>query len=119
MIQAKPTIFCDIDGTLVIHEPLSKTCKEDHEMTLLKGTIEKLTDWDRNGYKLILVTGRKECMRKATEIQLSKAGIFYDQLIMNVGGGARYLVNDRKPNGDEACFSVSLDRNAGINDLDI
>jgi histidinol phosphatase-like enzyme len=119
MIQAKPTIFCDIDGTLVKHEPLSISCKENHQMTLLPGTIEKLTDWDRKGYRLILVTGRKECMRKATERQLSQAGIFYDQLIMNIGGGARYLVNDRKSDGEEACFSFSLDRNAGIKDIDI
>jgi len=119
MIQAKPTIFCDIDGTLVTHEPLSISCKENHQMTLLPGTIEKLTDWDRKGYRLILVTGRKECMRKATERQLAQAGIFYDLLIMGIGGGPRYLINDKKPNGENACFCISLDRNVGIKDVDI
>jgi hydroxymethylpyrimidine pyrophosphatase-like HAD family hydrolase len=119
MIQSKPTIFCDIDGTLVVHQPLSISSSKNHQMILLPETIEKITEWDRKGYKLILVTGRKECMRKATEKQLASVGIFYDQLIMGVGGGVRYLINDRKPNGDEACFSISLDRNTGVKDINI
>jgi hypothetical protein len=48
---------------------------------------------------------------------LSSIGVKYVYGIM--GGGARYLVNDRKPDGEEACFSFSLDRNAGIKDIDI
>ena len=119
MIQSKPTIFCDIDGTLIQHRPLSESCKKNHQMILLPGTIEKITDWDRKGYKIILTTGRKECMREATEVQLAEAGIFYDQLVMGIGGGSRYLINDKKPDGENACFSISLDRNVRIKDVDI
>lgn len=119
MISAKPTIFCDIDGTLVKHVALSESCREDHIMELLPGTLEKLMEWERNGFRIILTTGRKECMRKQTEKQLAQSGIFYDQLIMGIGGGARYLINDKKPDGEIACFSFSPDRNFGIKDIQI
>ncbi len=119
MILSKPTIFCDIDGTLVKHESPSTSCKPDHNLELLPGTLEKLMEWEKNGFKIILTTGRKESMRKVTEKQLSKAGIFYDLLIMGIGGGTRYLINDKKPDGEIACFSFSPDRNTGIKDIEI
>jgi NADPH-dependent 2,4-dienoyl-CoA reductase/sulfur reductase-like enzyme len=88
-------------------------------MLLISVIILLDINFDRKGYKIILTTGRKECMREATEVQLAEAGIFYDQLVMGIGGGPRYLINDKKPDGENACFSISLDRNVGIKDVDI
>ena len=51
------TIICDIDGTLVKHVGLSTSCKPDFKMELLPGTIEKLQEWDVNGYNIILISG--------------------------------------------------------------
>lgn len=114
------TIFCDIDGTLVIHEPPNVNSYHNHSMTLLPGTIEKLIEWDRLGYRIILTTGRKESMRKQTEEQLSKCGIFYDQLIMGIGGGKRYIINDRKPSGEkDYAYAINLKRNQGIKDVEL
>ena len=64
-------------------------------------------------------TGRKESLRKQTERQLSEVGIFYDQLVMGVGGGQRYLINDIKPDGENTAFSFNLIRNKGISDLEL
>jgi hypothetical protein len=58
-------------------------------------------------------------MRQVTEQQLREAGIFYDQLIMGVGGGHRYLINDRKPDGAEYATAINLNRNEGIEKIDI
>ena len=113
------TIFCDIDGTLVRHVAPSIAASPNHKMELLDGTLEKLLEWDKKGYYIILTTGRKESLRDITKKQLSEVGIFYDQLIMGIGGGTRYLINDKKPEGNEAAFSVCLDRNKGIKELDI
>ena len=114
------TIFCDIDGTLVMHEKPDIVSHPKHGMTLLNGTIEKLIEWDKLGYTIILTTGRKESMRKVTELQLSECGIFYDQLIMGIGGGKRVLINDRKPNKTEDyAISINLDRNKGISEIKI
>ena len=78
------------------------------KMKLLKGTVEKLNEWDSKGYNIILVTGRKESMRKQTIEQLSDAGIIYDQLIMGIGGGSRVLINDFKKDSDVPTATVAL-----------
>ena len=113
-------IFCDIDGTLVKHSNPSIIATSNHKLELLPNTIEKLIEWDSKGYTIILVTGRKESTRKQTEKQLSEIGIFYDKLIMGIGGGPRILINDCKPNSKKpTAFSFSLERNTGIKNIDL
>ena len=59
-------------------------------------------------------------MRKVTEKQLWKAGIIYDQLIMGIGGGQRYLINDLKPGRDyDTAISINVERDTGIGDIEI
>lgn len=113
------TIICDIDGTLVTHDDPHEVSKSNYKMKVLIGTIEKLLEWERKGYNIILLTGRKESMRKVTENQLREIGIFYDQLIMGVGGGTRYLINDRKPEGNDSAFAINVERNLGIGGINI
>ena len=112
------TIICDIDGTLCIHQPPTINTIPT-QLILLPGTIETLCEWDSKGYNIILTTGRKESMRKSTEQQLANAGIFYDQLVMGIGGGDRVLINDNKPNGETAAACINLKRNEGISNLNI
>ena len=121
MTDTRPiTIFCDIDGTLVHHQPPGSVAKTDAKLELLPGTIEKLNEWDSKGYCIILVTGRKESMRDITEKQLKDVGIFYDKLIMGIGGGPRYIINDKKPNNNnDTAHSICLDRNIGILNINI
>jgi ribonucleotide monophosphatase NagD (HAD superfamily) len=113
------TIICDIDGTLIKHNKPSDVASSSYTPELLEGTIDKLNEWERNGYNIILLTGRKESMRQVTINQLSQLGIYYDQLIMGVGGGPRYLINDYKPDGTEAAFAINVKRNIGIKNINI
>jgi len=114
------TIFCDIDGTLVEHSSPLLTTTPDFKMKLLPGTLDKLIDWDRKGYNIILITGRREGARKETENQLAEAGIIYDKLIMGIGGGMRCIINDRKPNGTiNYASAINLNRNEGIKNIDL
>ena len=113
------TIFCDIDGTLLKHFPAGQSFNS-YEPKILPGTIEKLLEWDKKGYTIILTTGRKNSMRKITEKQLEIAGIFYDQLIMGIGGGVRILINDYKPNNtEETAVAITLERDFGISKINI
>ena len=109
-IDKRPkTIFCDIDGTLVKHNP-----------PIEPGTLDTILEWDRRGYNIILTTGRRESMREVTEKQLSEVGIIYDQLIMGIKGGPRYLINDKKPDGkDNYAVAINLKRNVGIQNINI
>ena len=111
------TIFCDIDGTLVTHN--KPTEQFNRKLKLLDGTIEKILEWDKKGYCIILTTGRKESLRNITEQQLNDVGIIYDQLIMGIGGGKRYLINDKKSDSSETAFSYNINRNEGIKNINL
>ena len=113
------TIFCDIEGTLIKHYTPDITSKKDFTPTLLYGTLNKLNEWDKKGYKIILVTARRESMRKITEKQLSEIGIFYDYLIMGISSGPRVLINDMKPDNEITAFSFNLVRDEGIKSIEI
>lgn len=112
-------IFLDIDGTVFMHHgSLSNQAQKQH--AILPGVKDKFNTWDANGYYIILVTGRRESMRALTEKQLTDAGLFYDQLVMGIGGGVRVLVNDLKPDGaSETAIAINLERNKGLEDVDI
>ena len=112
------TIFCDLDGTLVKHNAPNVAADPSLKLELLSGTIQKLLEWEKKGYNIILVTGRKESMRSSTETQLRNAGIFYDQLIMGIGGGQRIIINDKKfGQTEETCSAISISRDSGIANL--
>lgn len=115
------TIFCDIDGTLLKHDgPMMGVATKDNKPEILLGVRKKLEEWDLKGYNFILTTGRRESARIATERQLARLGIAYDQLIMGIGGGKRYLVNDTKPDDDEpTCFGITVKRNKGIEGISV
>lgn len=117
-METRPkTIIIDIDGTIIHHfGSLSKQI--DNNPKILDGVKETFDEWDRKGYRIVLLTGRKEGMRRVTEQQLHSCGIFYDQLVMGVGGGPRYLINDLKPGStQEMAVGINLERNKGIREL--
>jgi len=117
-LNLKKTIFLDIDGCLIKHNgTLSSQVTKEPE--LLPGTIEKLDEWEAAEHKIILTTGRKESMRRATEKQMKKLGIFYDQLVMGCNRGTRVIINDKKPDYPElkVAKKIEIDRNIGIKDI--
>lgn len=114
------TIFTDLDGTLVEHcGDVVLLSDPNYKLKLLPGTLDKIREWDAKSYWIVIATGRKESLRYATECQLRKVGIVYNQLIMGFGGGDRILINDKKPDGRSAAFAINLDRNCGIGEIDV
>ena len=108
------TIFCDIDGTLLKFRDDFGTSMNYAEP--LPGAVQETIEWHRKGYKVILVTGRPEPFRERTESQLQRFGIIYDQLIMGVGSGPRYLINDKNDKGKPTAFAINLKRNQGLSE---
>ena len=64
---------------------------------------------------IILTTARPEDLREHTELELTKNGIPYHKLIMQIERGPRYLINDMDPNnpGDRA-IAINVKRDGGI-----
>lgn len=120
MIDIRPkTVFLDIDGTLFYHHGTLHD-QIGRDLDILPGVLEKFHEWDRKGYRIILVTGRRESSREVTERQLKFAGIFYDQLVMGVTGGVRVLINDLKEGSIESTAqAICVQRNCGIKDVEI
>lgn len=117
-MQLPMTIFLDIDGCIIEHT--GEVEKQPYVNELIPGTLDKLKEWDKKGYRIILTTGRRESTRKQTEIQLQNLGVFYDQLIMGIGGGTRVIINDKKLfKNDDTCLSFSIERNEGIKNIKI
>lgn len=108
-----PTIFLDIDGTILNHVGSPFDIMKG-EQRVLDGVVDKLNEWEGKGYKIILTTGRKESMRRVTESVLDRCGIFYDVLIMGLGGGPRYLINDEKPDGRLTAHAINVKRDGGL-----
>ena len=111
------TIFCDIDGTIFKHaHTISDVLQEPAQ--LLQGVLQKFNQWDSAGHKIILVTARKESTRAVTEAELNRLGIAYDQLVMGVGGGTRYLINDKLQLEDaDRSVAVNVQTDAGFDSI--
>ncbi len=112
------TIFCDIDGTVLVHlHKISQVMQ--HEGEPLQGVREKFDEWDSKGHHIVLTTARKESARAHTVKQLAHAGICYDQLIMGITSGVRVLINDKKHTQDvDRAQSVNVITNAGWHHMD-
>ncbi len=111
------TLFLDIDGTLLEHQDTTSNIIFKKPIAL-EHVVLKMNEWDKKGYCIILTTARKESMRLVTEKQLGEVGISYDQLIMGIGSGPRYLINDEK-DGKETAFGITVKRNVGFRDLNL
>lgn len=116
--QKPKTIFCDIDGTILVHlHKISEVLMHDGE--LLTGVRAKFDEWDSKGHHIVLTTARKESARAHTVKQLTDAGIIYDQLIMGVTSGVRVLINDKKlPQDADRARSVNVITNQGWHTVD-
>lgn len=112
------TLFIDIDGTILRHQGTFSEISMK-EANLLPDARERLNEWCSKEYKIILTTGRRESMRKTTELQLDRLGVPYDQLVMGLSKGNRIVINDRRPSGDDTAFAININRDYGLGDIEI
>ena len=112
-------ILLDLDGTVFKHYGSLENLVSQPTI-VLDGVKEKFQEWYLHDDKIIITTGRQESMREFTEKQLASNNIFYNQLIMDVGRGARVVINDRKPDSNmDTAQAIMLDRNKGMENLNI
>jgi len=109
------TIICDIDGTLVNYRKTTKGIMT-HTHSVLPGAVEKLNHWENKGCRIILITGRRESLRKVTEEALISFGIPFDMLLMGFADTGRVLINDE--GSKVKAHAVSLTRDEGFDNFD-
>jgi len=121
-MDKKYCVLCDIDGTILYHHGSIADIKE-YEAVLLEGTKEKLEEWNKLDYYIVLLTARPEDMRDMTIKDLERFELPYDRLIMGLPNYCRVLINDEKPymmqdniNPDTA-RGIMVKRDKGIKDI--
>lgn len=114
MTHKPPTIIVDIDGCIFEHVGKGAALQWSDNMKLLPGVVEKFNEWEAKSAHIILITARKECCRELLERQLRSHRLFWDQLIMGVTSGRRYIYNDEKTPNVPSCFGITLPRNEGF-----
>ena len=111
------TILCDVDGVLLKHNPHSNDNLEDN--ILLGDCVSKLKKWKDENKMIILVTARPKESYDSFTTLLKKLDIVYDEIVMGLNPGPRYLINDIKPSNIFVKQAVvfNLTRDDGIDNL--
>lgn len=108
----KPTVFCDIDGTIFKYRKFETYLTSEPE--ILPGVKKAMHHWLSSNVYIVLTTARPESLRDHTVEELEKNGIPYHQLVMGIGRGPRYLVNDSETVGVSRATAISLKRDEGF-----
>ena len=120
-VKKNKTIFCDIDGTIFKYRKFETYTTSIPE--LLPMAKELVNKWYDSGHIIVLTTARPNYLKYHTKKELSEAGIKYHKLVLNLGRGERYLINDKHPEDNDRAIGLNIKTNEGlesiINSVDI
>lgn len=110
-------ILCDIDGVLFIHSNNSTNNYDDN--VNIKECSKKLKEWKKENKKIILLTARSKKNKNELQKLLKEKDIIYDELIMGLYPGTRYIINDIKPSHifTKQSVGINLIRDYGIDHI--
>lgn len=110
------TIFCDVDGVLLING--NKFSKKKWNTEAIIPNVELLAKYQsENKLYLVITTSRPKSEKKYLDKIFKKYNLKVDQYVMGLPHSRRYLINDHSnTNLFPSAISISLDRNS--NDLE-
>jgi len=84
-------------------------------------TLDKLHYWKSQGHRIILTTATDMNHRNKLLQTLKEFQIPYDDLLLGLPPGPRFVINDRKPYIPYYCMAEGfvIDRDHGIGDIDL
>ena len=118
-VVKNPTLFVDIDGTLVKYRKFSELAEST--LTPIQDVIDFVNNHFDSGSVIIITTARPETYREFTENELGTLGIKYNQIVMNCGRGTRVVLNDIDPDKPELprAIGINLERDGGLREIEI
>jgi hypothetical protein len=118
-IIKNPTLFVDIDGTIVKYRKFSEL--EESIPEPIQDVIDYINGHHSNGAIIIITTARPEKYRLFTEKELTTIGLKWNQLVMDCGRGTRVVLNDIDPKSPEIkrAVGINLVRNCGLSNIEI
>lgn len=118
-VVKNPTLFVDIDGTIVKYRKFSEL--NESTPIPIQDVIDFVNGHFDSGAVIIITTARPDLYREFTENELNTLGVKYHQIIMNCGRGTRVVLNDIDPNKPELprAIGLNLERDGGLNNIEI
>lgn len=121
MLDSYPkTYFIDIDGTIVPNltmEDLERYSKVPNYIQDLLPGVKKFFSSLHKYDVVIFTTARNNEFREMTERTLSFHKIKYNQLIMDLPAGQRFLINDTVNMFYQKAIAINVLRNHGMGDV--
>ncbi len=113
MSEKKSTIFCDIDGTIFKYRKFGSY--EETLPEVIQSILDYLNSEKEKGSFIVLTTARPETMIGHTMKELIRSKVPFDRLLMGIGRGTRYLINDIDPEkNEERAIAYNLVRDMGF-----
>lgn len=113
MQKLSKTWFIDFDGTVVKHNPDYKYVED----VLLPGVEEAFAKIPANDVVVITtarICGPGDDTGDKIRSFMTKHNLKCDRLMLNLGAGARILVNDTKPTGYVTAYAIRVRRDIGL-----
>ena len=108
------TWIIDLDGTIFPHN--------GHLIEIIEKPLDGVKDLFKQFHEedfVIILTSRKHEYREGTVNSLKESGIRFDVLLMDMPKGERILINDRKESGLETAYSICVERDSGLHNVQI
>lgn len=108
------TYFFDIDGTLIKYRAFADIKTVEPEP--IKSSIELLNREYESGNHIVITSARPQDLMEFTKKELNKLGINYHQIVLGIGRGVRFIVNDIDPLLPEykRAVGLNLERDKGF-----
>lgn len=118
-VTKNPTLFVDIDGTLVVYRKFSELATA--VLTPIQDVIDLVNNYYDNGSHIVITSARPQEYESFTKQELEKIGVKYHQLLMGIGRGTRVVLNDKDPENPDLprAVGINLNRDKGIEGLDL
>ena len=113
MEQKHATIFCDIDGTILKYRKFGTY--ESEMPQVIPSTLEYLKKEKANGSFIVLTSARPLDLYAFTQNEMIRCGVPFDRILLGIGRGVRYLINDKDPGDDkDRAVAINLERDSGF-----
>lgn len=123
MLDSYPkTYFIDIDGTIVPNLTLEDLEKYNQVPNYIQDLLPGVKEFFTHLHKydvVIFTTARGSEFREITERTLRFHKIKYNQMIMDLPAGQRFLINDTVNMFYQKAIAVNVLRNHGMGDITV
>lgn len=112
-MQKKNTYFIDIDGTLFVYRKFDELLTTEPEV--VESVANSIRKWYEEGHHIVFTTARPSEYYTHTLKELQKYAIPFNQIVMGIERGPRYLINDMDPEKEgHRAIGINLIRNQGF-----